>query len=155
MKSFLEVDSNDNDKIRRKSFAPADKFQQIVALKHAMKKKHEDVDTNLNRTHSNVKDAEDGAQGGEKKRNKKKKKNMTSMINPSLMQSDDPLAKRSKKNKFKTMDAADINNFKYNENSGKYMKIVKTLITAFYVLRLIRMVKQSSSWFKVHTLKRK
>ena len=78
------------------------------------------------------------------------------MLNPSLMQSEDPLAsKRSKKNKFKTMDAADINNFKYNENSGKYMKIVKTLITAFYVLRLIRMVKESSSWFKVHTLKRK
>ena len=48
---------------------------------------------------------------------------------------------KSKKNKFKTIDAAEINNFKYNENSGKYLKLVKNLIIAFYVLRLIRVVK--------------
>jgi hypothetical protein len=60
-----------------------------------------------------------------------------------------------KKNKFKTEDAAEINNFKYNEKSGKYLILVKNLIIAFYVLRLIRLIKSQSSWFKLHSLGRR
>lgn len=50
---------------------------------------------------------------------------------------------RSKKNHKNNLDidAAELNHFIYNEKSGKYLKIVKNFIIAFYVKRFIRTVR--------------
>ena len=63
-----------------------------------------------------------------------------------------PTVIMQKKKKGKEDEKDGIDNF-FAKLEGKNFKIVKTFITAFFVLRLIRIVKQGSSWFKMHTIK--
>jgi hypothetical protein len=124
LKNTLKVEGDngsDQSKLPRKSISH---FNQVVHIKNAMRKKDEEG--------GEKKPEEEGEEG--KKRGKKKK--MTKMVDTMVK-----INTGSKKNKFKTEDAAEINNFKYNENSGKYLILVKNLIIAFYVLRLIRLIK--------------